>query len=80
MDVDLIWREDAADTVDEGESILLGPEINVEGMEFIMINVLVSRVVGRQVPFLVAVHIANHQADHTVMSISITDKDSVQDC
>lgn len=47
LDVDLVWGENAPDAVDEGQCILLGPEINVEGVEFIVIYVLVSRVVAR---------------------------------
>lgn len=79
MDVNLVGREDAPDAVDEGESILLGPEVNVEGVKLIVIYALVSRVVGWQVPFFMGIHIPNHQADHTVVFIRIADMDSIQE-
>jgi hypothetical protein len=79
LDVDLVGREDAPDAIDEGESILLGPEVNVEGVKLIVIYVLVSRVVGWQVPFFMGIHIPNHQADHTVVFIRIADMNSIQD-
>lgn len=80
LHVDLVGRKDTPDAVDEGEGILLCPEVDVEGVEFIVVFVLVPGVVGGQVPFFIAFHVPHRQADHTVMSIRVGDMDSIQDC
>lgn len=46
LDVDLVWGKDASNAIDEGEGIVLGPKVNVEGVELVVIFVFVSGIVG----------------------------------
>lgn len=55
--------DDAADAVDEAEGVLLGPEVDVEGVQLVVVFVLVAGVVGGQVPLLVALDVADGQGD-----------------
>jgi hypothetical protein len=55
--------DDAADAVDEAEGVLLGPEVDVERVQLVVVLVLVVGVVGGQVPFLVALDVADGQGD-----------------
>lgn len=46
LDVDLVRGENAPDAIDEGESVVLGPKVNVKRMKLVVVYVLVSGIVG----------------------------------
>lgn len=48
--LDLRRWKNSADAIDELESVGMRPKVDIEGMEFVMIFVLVSRIIGRQMP------------------------------
>jgi len=58
-DLTLRGGHNAADAVDEAEGILLGPEVDIERMELVVVLVLVLGIVGRQVPLLVSGDVAD---------------------
>ncbi len=49
-DLALCWGDDAADAVDEAEGVGLGPKVDVERVQLVVVFVLVVRVKRGQVP------------------------------
>lgn len=69
MDVDLVGGKHATDAIDKVQGVLLGPEVDVEGVKFVVVLVLVSRVICREVPLLVPLDVSHRQAHHAVVSV-----------
>lgn len=70
--------DNAADAVDEAEGVLLGPEVDVERVQLVVVLVLVLGVVGRQVPLLVAGDVADGQADDAGLLVRVAEACSVE--
>lgn len=62
-------REDAPDAIEEGQGIVLGPEVDVEGVELVVVLVLVLWIEGGQVPLVLAVDVADGQGDFAGVAV-----------
>lgn len=60
-DLALCWGQHPTDAIHKLEGILLFPEVNVEGGELVVVFVLVVRIVGREMPLVMALDLADCQ-------------------
>lgn len=79
MNIDLVGRQNAPDAIHKREGVVLGPEVDVEGVKLVVVFVLVVRVVRRQVPLFMTSNLADCEVDHAVLPVRVGDMDLVQD-
>ena len=82
-DVDLGWGQDPPDAVDELQGVGLGPEVDVEGVELVVVFVLVMGVVGGEMPLILVNLGAGDPVDDDVhealMPVGISHASVIQD-
>lgn len=64
-----MWWKDAPNAIDKGESVVLGPKVNVERVKLVVVFILVSGIVCGQMPFIMTLDVAHGQAHHAVMAV-----------
>ena len=72
--------DDTADAVDEAEGVLLGPEVDVERVQPVVVLALVVGVVCGQVPLLLALDVADGQGDDAGLLVRVAEVGGVEVC
>lgn len=62
-------RQNSSNAIHKLKRILLRPKVNIEGMELVVVFVLVSRIVGGEVPFFVMNGFGDGQGYHAVLLV-----------
>lgn len=84
---DLLHGQQSSDDAEEFLSVLLRPEIYIESVKLIQVLCFISRVKGRQIPFLcingaravaLPAEAINGYREQTWVSVRVVDVDSVQ--
>lgn len=79
-DLALLGGEHAADAVDELGGVLGRPEVDVDGVELVVVLVLVVGVVGGQMPLLVAGDVPHDQGYHADVLVGVAQVDAIEVC
>ena len=72
--------ENASHPIDKLQRVGLGPEVYVERMKLVVILILIARVVGREMPFILINRICHHQRDHAVVFVRVANSSLIQVC
>jgi hypothetical protein len=78
QDLALRRRKHTSDPVEELHGILGHPEVDVERVELVVVFVLVVRVIGWQMPFLVPLDLADGECYKASVFVRVTKVDPVE--
>jgi hypothetical protein len=78
QDLALRWGKHTPNAVDEFEGILMGPEVNVERVEFVMVFVLIVGVVGWEMPLVMPVDLPDSECHNTGVLVRVVEVDVVE--
>jgi hypothetical protein len=78
--VDLGGREEPLNAVDELNGVLLGPEVDVERVQWVVVLVLVAWVERRKVPDAGVIGLADGDGDDTFLVVRVSHMGLVEDC
>ena len=74
----LSGREDTSDAIDEHQCILGRPEVDVEGMQLVVVLGLVMRVPCREMPLLSALDLADRECYQAYVPVRVAQMDFVE--
>jgi hypothetical protein len=78
QDLALRRREHTPDSIDKLTCVMGSPEVDVKGVELVVVLVLVVRVVGGQMPIVVSLDLADGKCHKASVLVRVADVDSIE--